>query len=242
MKFVSGITPSERRLVCALQRVVDSKEDNSLGPASLVDIAIALDVQDLFPLCVDMYNAHIIVCKDFLPAKVAAPLKNYARAISGSFSWAEAPCSFLISGGTVKCGVACHYWTNGCPETVLYKTNDGKVGIRRARTTEDLPEGIKYATGGMGLCTFYDPAADGFIGRYVDALRKTDHTVIGYKNGYFFLCYVPNATAKMVNQFAQDKMKFEYAIMLDGGGPAAINNEEIQINTRHMQYYIVQGV
>ena len=93
----------------------------------------------------------------------------------------------------------------------------------------------------MGLIDFYDPAEEGFKDQYADVLRKTDHTCIGYKNGYFFLCYVPNVFASGVNDFCK-KMNFEHAIMLDGGSPAAINNEEIQINTRAMQYYIVQGL
>ena len=87
----------------------------------------------------------------------------------------------------------------------------------------ELPDGIRWAVGAMGLLDNYDPAAEGFSGAYADVRRKTNHTVLGVKTGMVHLVYCRNMTGQQVNEFCRDKMKLELAVMLDGGHVAAIN-------------------
>lgn len=240
MKYVSGATAEEKRLVTSVQKNVGSYPDNSLGPVTFVDIAVKLGV-DCFPLAVDQYEWPCIICRDIVPTAVNAPLKNYANSISGSFSYQSKPCSILVSNGKAICGAACHAWL-GKPESVLYKTADGKVGIKRVTYVGELPANLKWAVGGVGLLGNYSPAAEGFTGAYADVLRSTSHTAIGYKRGLFYLVYVPaNHTAAQVNDWCR-KMNFEMAIMLDGGHVSAINSASKKLNTTQKQFYIVHGV
>ena len=52
--------------------------------------------------------------------------------------------------------------------------------------------------------------------------------------------YCKNMTAQQVNAFVRDKLKLEYAVMLDGGHVAAINAACSKINTNQRQYYAVR--
>ncbi len=240
MRSVSGTTPAERRLVTSIQTAVRSVPDNDMREQTLTDIARVVGAE-CWPLGISIFGSPVIIARDLTPAAVSGPLSGYKQAISGSFSYASKPCSILITQGKVVQSASCHCWTNGKPESVLYRLYDGAVGIRRVKTTDELPGGVKWAIGGVGLLASFDPAAEGFCGSYADVLRKTAHTFVGVKGGFCYLCYVSNMTGAQVNERAK-KLGLEYAIMLDGGHIAAINSESSQINTRQMQYYIVQGV
>ena len=138
--------------------------------------------------------------------------------------------------GTGVRGMSCHYPR---PESVLYKTTDGAVRIARVSSAAALG-GVVWAVGGMGLLDRYDPAAEGFTGVYSDVLRKTNHTVLGYKGGMLYGAYCKAMTAQQVNAFVRDKLKLKYAVMLDGGHVAAINAACSKINTNQRQYYAVR--
>ena len=131
---------------------------------------------------------------------------------------------------------SCHYPR---PESVLYKTTDGAVRIARVSSAAALG-GVVWAVGGLGLLDRYDPAAEGFTGAYSDVLRKTNHTVLGYKGGMLYGVYCKAMTAQQVNAFVRDKLKLEYAVMLDGGHVAAIHAAVSRINTNQRQYYAVR--
>lgn len=239
MRDVSGETPAEKRLVTATQTAVGAIADNYVGLQTMTDIARTVGAK-CFPLGVDIYSNPVIIAEDLTPSAVSAPLSRYANAISGSFSYNGKPCSILISNGKVICYEACHSWLN-YPESVLYRKNDGAYGIKRCYTTAELPSGIRWAIGGFGLLENFDPAAEGFMGQYADVLRKTNHTMVGYKGHHVYLCYCKNMTAGQVNDYAK-KLKLDDAVMLDGGHVSAINSESSRINTAQKQYYIVQGV
>lgn len=239
MRFVKGSTPAEIRAVTAWQRAIGAYPDNSVGMQVITDTLAVLGV-DVWPLNCTIFNCPVIIARDARPAKVKAPLKNYADAISGSFSSAQAPCSILVTDGATVCGYACHAHI-GKPESVLYRLNDGTFGVKRCTYSTELPAGVRWAVGGVGLLDNYNPAAEGFTGRYADVLRRTDHTMIGVKHNLVYLCYVKSTTGAGVNALAQ-KMGFAHAIMLDGGHVAAVNAAEDRINTGQTQYYIVQGV
>ena len=239
MRNASGTTPAETRLVTSFQTAIGALPDNSVGVQTISDAARLLGVE-CWPLGVTIFNHPVIIAKELTPAAVNGPLSGYKQAISGSFSYNCKPCSILITQGKVVCDSACHSWL-GKPESVLYRKYDGTFGIRRAMSAQELPNGIKWAIGGVGLLASYDPAAEGFTGTYADVLRKTAHTFVGCKGRHVYLCYVSGMTGQQVNAQAK-KLGLEMAVMLDGGHVAAINSESTQINVGQKQYYIVQGV
>lgn len=233
MKDVKGATSEEIRMIKAIQRSVGALDNGWIGNQTMSDIAARLGA-DCFPLNVELYGQPCIIARDIDPLNLSGRLPE--NAISGSFSWQGQPCSILVRGGKVVRGMSCHYPT---PESVLYKTLDGAVRIARVSSAAALG-GVVWAVGGLGLLDHYSPAAEGFTGAYSDVLRKTNHTVLGYKGGMLYGVYCRSMTAQQVNAFCRDKLKLTHAVMLDGGHVAAINGACSKINTRTRQFYAVR--
>lgn len=233
MKDVVGSTSEEVRMIKAIQRSVGALDNGWIGNQTLSDIAAKLGA-DCFPLNVELYGQPAILARDIDPLNLSGRLPE--NSISGSFSWQGAPCSILVRGGRVVRDWSCHYPR---PESVLYKTRDGAVRIARVASAAVLGN-VVWAVGGLGLLDLYNPAAEGFTGRFSDVLRRTDHTVLGYKGGMLYGAYCKAMTAQQVNAFVRDKLKLEYAVMLDGGHVAAINAACSKINTNQRQYYAVR--
>lgn len=233
MKDVVGSTSEEVRMIKAIQRSVGALDNGWIGNQTMSDIAARLGA-DCFPLNVELYGQPCILARDIEPVNMSGPLPK--NAISGSFSWQGQPCSILVRGGKVVRGMSCHYPT---PESVLYKIAGGAVRIARVSSVSAL-DNVVWAVGGMGLLGGYDPELDGFTGVYSDVLRKTNHTVLGCKGGMLYGVYCKNMTAQQVNAFCRDKLKLEYAVMLDGGHVAAIHAAVSRINTNQRQYYAVR--
>ena len=233
MKDVVGSTSEEVRMIKAIQRSVGALDNGWIGNQTLSDIAAKLGA-DCFPLNVELYGQPAILARDIDPLNLSGRLPE--NSISGSFSWQGAPCSILVRGGRVVRGMSCHYPT---PESVLYKTADGAVHIARVASAS-LLDNVVWAVGGMGLLGNYNPAAEGFTGAFSDVLRKTNHTVLGYKGGMLYGVYCRSMTAQQVNALCRDKLKLEYAVMLDGGHVAAIHAAVSRINTNQRQYYAVR--
>lgn len=235
MKDVVGSTSEEVRMIKAIQRSVGALDNGYVGNQTMSEIAAKLGA-NCFPLNVELYGQPAILARDIDPLDLSGRLPE--NSISGSFSWQGAPCSILVRGRRVVRGMSCHCPT---PESVLYKTQDGRVHMARVSSADALtPSGVVWAVGGMGLLGNYDPAAEGFAGAYSDVLRRTNHTVLGYKGGMLYGVYCKNMTAQQVNAFVRDKLKLEYAVMLDGGHVAAINAACSKINTNQRQYYAVR--
>lgn len=234
-------TASEKKLNKAIQASVDAVQDGILGPATAVDLAVKVGAE-CWPLTIKLYQMPVIVCRDIAAFNPAKGCKHFANSLSGSFSYQKKPCSILVNDGDVIFPSACHAFLDK-PESVLYRLHTGAFGVKRCRSTAELPAGVKWAVGGMGLLAFYDPAAEGFSGDYADVLRKTNHTVLGEKNGMVYLVYCRSMTGAEVNAFCRDKLGLRFAVMLDGGHVAAINGEEsfARINTSQTQYYMLQG-
>lgn len=233
MKDVVGSTSEEVRMIKAIQRSVGALDNGWIGNQTLSDIAAKLGA-DCFPLNVELYGQPAILARDIDPLNLSGRLPE--NSISGSFSWQGAPCSILVRGGRVVRGMSCHCPT---PESVLYKTRDGRVHMARVSSAAALGD-VVWAVGGLGLLDRYAPAAEGFTGAYADVLRKTNHTVLGYKGGLLYGVYCKNMTAQQVNAFVRGKLKLEYAVMLDGGHVAAIHAACSKINTNQRQYYAVR--
>ena len=236
MKDVVGSTSEEVRMIKAIQRSVGALDNGYVGNQTMSEIAAKLGA-DCFPLNVELYGQPAILARDIEPLNPKGPLPS--NAISGSFSDGYQPCSILIQDGKAVCWSACHYPT---PETVLYRTKDGRTYCKRvSHVSDDLPlADVRWAVGGMGLLGNFDPTAEGFTGRFSDVLRRTDHTLLGYKDGMLYGVYCRSMTAAQINAFAQDKLKLEHAIMLDGGHIAAINGACNKINTKQRQLYAVR--
>ena len=233
MKDVVGSTSEEVRMIKAIQRSVGALDNGWIGNQTLSDIAAKLGA-DCFPLNVELYGQPAILARDIDPLNLSGRLPE--NSISGSFSWQGAPCSILVRGGRVVRGMSCHCPT---PESVLYKTRDGRVHMARVSSAAALGD-VVWAVGGLGLLGNYNPAAEGFTGRFADVLRKTNHTALGYKGGMLYGVYCRSMTAQQVNALCRDKLKLEYAVMLDGGHVAAIHAAVSRINTNQRQYYAVR--
>ena len=227
MRDVKGVTSEEIRMIKAIQRSVGALENGWIGNQTLSDIAAKLGA-DCFPLNVELYGQPCILARDIDPLNLSGRLPE--NSISGSFSWQGQPCSILVRG------MSCHYPR---PESVLYKTTGGAVRIARVSSAAALGN-VVWAVGGMGLLGNYNPAAEGFTGAYSDVLRKTNHTVLGCKGGLLYGVYCRSMTAQQVNAFCRDKLKLEYAVMLDGGHVAAIHGACNKINTQTRQFYAVR--
>ena len=200
----------------------------------VVQDGLRRDVGFLIGLNVELYGQPCILARDIEPVNMSGPLPR--NAISGSFSWQGQPCSILVRGGRVVRDWSCHYPR---PESVLYKTAGGAVRIARVSSAAALGD-VVWAVGGMGLLGGYDPELDGFTGIYSDVLRKTNHTALGYKGGMLYGVYCRSMTAQQVNAFVRDKLKLDYAVMLDGGHVAAIHGACNKINTQTRQFYAVR--
>lgn len=233
MRDIKGSTSEEIRMIRAIQSSVGALDNGWIGNQTLSDIAAKLGA-DCWPLNVELYGQHCILARDIEPVNISGPLPK--NAISGSFSWQGQPCSILVRGGKVVRGMSCHYPR---PESVLYKIAGGAVRIARVSSAAALGN-VVWAVGGLGLLDRYDPAADGFTGIYSDVLRKTNHTVLGYKGGMLYGVYCRSMTAQQVNAFCRDKLKLTHAVMLDGGHVAAIHGACSKINTQTRQFYAVR--
>ena len=242
MKDFRGETNSEDRMIRAMQKAIGAQDNGWVGAQTMSDLAVAVSA-DCWPCTLRLYDMPVIIADDIIVCNPGMGCKNYANSISGSFSYQQKPCSILVNRGNVLCGSACHAWLDK-PESVLYRLNDGTFGMKRAKYVGELPEGIRWAVGAMGLLDNYDPAAEGFSGAYADVLRKTNHTVLGTKRGMVHLVYCRNMTGQQVNDFCRNKLKLELAVMLDGGHVAAINGEEnfAKINTSQAQYSLIQAI
>lgn len=245
LKDIKYSTASEKKMIQEIQRKVGAYDNGIIGTQTLSDIAIALGAIECFPVTLQMYGYPVIIGKDLIAWSPKSAISGYKDSMLGSFTYPRAttPCSFLINNGVCICGTSCHAHINK-PESVIYKLNDGTLGIKRALTVKDLPKNIKWAVGGMGLCGMYNPAAEGFTGAYSDVLRKTNHNVLGIKNGMVYGVYYKNMTGQQINEHCKDRMQFEKAILLDGGGLAAINGAErfAKINTGCKQGYAIQFI
>lgn len=242
MTNMTPATVSERKLTKAIQAAIGAAQDGILGPASAVDLAATLGA-DCWPLTIQLYSQPVIVCKDIMVSNPGKGTRHFPNSISGSFSYLKKPCSILVNRGQVLCSSACHAWL-GQPETVLYRLEDGRFGMKRCLSADELPDRIRWAVGGMGLGKTYAPKTEGFTGDYADVLRKTNHTVLGVKKGLVYLIYCKAMTGEQVNSFVKDKLLLDHAVMLDGGHVASINGEErfAQINTSQNQYYLIQAI
>jgi len=246
MNDVKPSTTNEDKMIKGIQLATGALANGIIGCQTLSEIAKKL-CPEVFPLTLQLYGYPMIIAKDIIACDPNSAVKNYENSISGSFTYpsSDKPCSILINGGKDIFSSACHAFL-GKPETVIYRKKDGSVGAKKCLSTSDLPDraNIVWAVGGMGLGKLYNPVEEGFSGECSDVVRKTNHTVLGIKDGFCYLVYFPNMSASQIYTACLGKLKFDYAILLDGGHIAAINGSErfAEINMNQYQGYIIQGV
>lgn len=242
MNDIKYSTQSEKKLITSIQKSVGALPNGYIGTDTLTALATKVGAE-CFPVTLSMYGQPTIVAKDLIAWSPKTSLKGYKNSMLGSFTYPRAttPCSVLISSGQTLCGNSCHAHI-GKPESVIYRT-DKDFGIKRVLNASELGK-VKWAIGGMGLCDMYNPSVEGFSGAYADVLRKTNHNVLGVKNGMVYGVYFKNMDASTINSYCKNKFCFEMAILLDGGGLAAMNGEEsfAQINVGTQQGYAIQFI
>lgn len=249
MKDISWETSEEKRRNIGLQHAIGALENGWIGNQTLTEMAIKL-CPEIFPLTLEIYGMPIIIGKDIIVFDPNNSLSAYKNSLSGSFSYPTGvtPCSIMVNNGKAICGSASHAWL-GFKESVIFEKSDGTIGICRAMYDTEIPDrqNVKWAVGGAGLLNNYNPKLEGFSrftvnGKtydYSDVWRKTNHTILGIKDGYKYGVYIKNMNGAEMNEFCK-KMKFEYAIKLDGGHIAAINSADFRINTAQSQGYAIQ--
>lgn len=250
MKDISWETSEEKRRNIGLQHSIGALENGWIGNQTLTEMAEKL-CPEIFPIAVGMYGQPVIVGKDIILFDPGGGLSGYSNSISGSFTYPAGvtPCSIMVNAGKTICGSSSHAWL-GFKESVIYEKFDGTIGICLAAYDTEIPDrkNVKWAVGGAGLLGNYDPKLEGFSAftangksyNYSDVWRRTNHTVLGIKKGFKYGVYIKNMNGTEINAFCRDKMKFEYAILLDGGHIAAINSPDFKINTAQKQGYALQ--
>jgi hypothetical protein len=248
MREFKGTTGSEVNLFKGIQRACGSYDNGIIGNQTMTELAINVGAK-CFPTTQLIYKQPTIVGNDLVVFDPNGPLKNYANSMLGSFTFPRAttPCSIMVGGGKVIFNDACRAW-KGYPEAVMYK-HKNKIKMGEFKYASQLPNGTEWAVGGFGLLDYWNPSGQGFKvidGKdyYNTVAYKTNHNVLGYKLGKVWGVYFKNMTATQVNAMCRDKFLFEHAIMLDGGGLAAINGAErfAQININKVQGYALQFV
>jgi len=250
MNTVKGSTDNENKLIITTQEGIGSEVDGEAGIQYFTDVACKLNI-DCFPLTVKIWGAPVIIADDIIPFSAGgATLSDYRNTINGSFYAGERPCSILVQDGITQHAEACHIYYDK-PESVLYRTVAGEMGIMRVKTVKELPKCLLWAVGGCGLLSNYDPKAEGFCvctkgnktENFSDVINANNHAMLGVKNRHLYLVYCANMTGNQVNAFAK-KLRLEMAILMDGGHVAGINGTETfaKINTKEKQYYMIQGV
>jgi len=232
----------------AFQTAQKLEVDGIVGPMTWLALTgSTITPPVVYPQTVLLSGMPAIIANDIVVASPHTGVRYFENSMTGGFNNGAGPCSICVIDGKVICGTACHS-TYGCPETVIYRTCDGVIGIKRVMSVDELPGNLWWAVGGLGLGSAYNPNAEGFKlmsdgKNFSDVIRDTDHCMLGVKNGYFYLVYCASMTGAQVNAFAVT-LGLEMAIMLDGGGWAAINGSEsfAQKNLDHIQLFMVQGV
>lgn len=243
MKDIYYTTQNEKKVIAAMQKKLNVAANGVIGMNTLSSLAFMVGADVPLPVTLELYGQPTIIGNDLIAWSPKTSLKSYENSMLGSFTYPRAttPCSILVNNGEVICGVSCHAHLDK-PESVVYRLKDGTFGIKRVKSANELPKNVKWAVGGMGLLDMYDPKAEGFDGQYADVLRNANHNVLGIKNGKVYGVYFKNKTAVQINTMCKNNFHFDMAILLDGGGLAAINGTEAwaKLNVDVKQGYAIQ--
>lgn len=197
---------------------------------------------------------HFILTAE--PKKViVAELKNkkscydFANCISGTFQWQNKANSILFSWGNQISNSSAHGWL-GFPDTVIWCDKLGVMHICDGIFLQTATKvNVLWAVGGMGLGKHYNPKKQGYAKfvkngvtyNYSDVTRKTNHTVLAFKDNIVYGFYFNNLSATQINKYLE-KIGINDAVLLDGGHVAACNTTAGSRNARQPQHNILQFV
>lgn len=250
MNDIKYTTENERQFFVAMQKKLNIDANGVLGMNTLTTLAFQAGADVPLPRTLEMYGYPVIIGNDILAFNPNGAIKNYANSMLGSFTYPRAttPCSILVNNRQVVWNDACRAWA-GYPEAVIYRLTDGTFGCGEFKYASELPKNVKWAVGGFGLLDLWNPDGQGFktingTDYYNTVAYKTYHNVLGLKNGKVYGIMYRAMTAVQVNEHCKKKMRFDHAIMLDGGGLAAINGTEsfAQYHTGLKQGYAIQFI
>lgn len=173
---------------------------------------------------------------------------DFKYSISGSFTSPSGvkPCSILVNDGKVIRRESCHYptWDGRKPETVIWRKNDGELGMSLIHLADELPSDIDWAIGGGqivkdGVAEFNE-VAEGFTGRFSDVFRSTAHCAVGFdKFGNVLGVYHKSCTLRDFQRRCVS-IGMVNGIFVDGGHISAINAGGLIANINQKQGYIIQ--
>lgn len=248
MNDVKYSTNNEKKMNCALQKAIGAYENGILGAQTISDTVIALGIKSCFPLTLQIYGKPTIIASDLILFDPNGGLSAYKNSMLGSFTYPSGvkPCSIMIDSGHDIYSCSCHAHLNK-PEAVIYRNKDGTFGGGLFMNTTEIRKvspNVKWAIGGCGLGRLYDPVKQGFVGKYGDVLNVNNHTVLGVKNNMLYGVYYAKMSGAQINSHVVEKMKFDFALLLDGGHLAAINGDEkfAKINVNEKQGYAIQFI
>lgn len=260
MNEFRGQTAEEQKMFKAIQRAMGILDNSIIGTDTMSSIAIKLGAK-CFPLALTMYGCPTVIAKNIKPFDPNGGIAKFPYTISGSFTHPTggAPCSILVDKGLPVHTYSCHAY-KGFPESVLYKTQSGRIGVQRVMYLSEIKEPLEWAVGGMGLLDNFDPIAEGFNHGDEGVLRICGHNILGVKNGYLYGVCIPsmgynytqlsalNAESKKyydaypVNKLCKNKFMFDYAVQLDGGSVFQYNIAQFQRNINQTCGYAIQFI
>ena len=238
----------------AIQRVVGTLDDGKAGPSTWNNFykhfgnSGSIDIR--YPYDTKEFGCYVITSTYDRVKPVdndgRSGVGSYAYSMSGSFTYpsGQRPISIMVKDGVVISSVACHYWTMDKPEGVLYCHYDGSYGMKQCKLANELPEGVKWAVGGLTMIRdgkpYFQFAVEGFTGKYSDVKRTTAHNAIGFdKYGnvlgvYHPYCSLASFQSRCISLGMVD------GISLDGGSVSAINTPTYKKNLYTRQGYAIQ--
>lgn len=141
---------------------------------------------------------------------------DIANFVNGGYFMLQANGKTFCQHHLVDCGnVLSNYATHGKAVSTLCVYNDGTVLVKKI---EDISEenNLKFAISGASLT---DYKSEGFLGKFLDIIRCTSRTYIGYRksDNKIVICVRPSTTiARAAKTFKN--LKVDVGITLDGGG------------------------
>lgn len=84
---------------------------------------------------------------------------------------------------------------------------------------------VRWAISGISLYPVWDTKKEGFVGPYVDVLRATAHTAIGFRGKKVYLIASDRkyTLEEFRNRILNSSIGFDGLIALDGGGSTQMN-------------------
>lgn len=233
--YYKPIDTLTRNQIKEMQGVYGVLQDGIMGKQTINGDYLSNTQGNLLPYSRDFYGVKVFFGKDVDIIDndgQGVRVRDYPLSMAACFHYNMETISIMMKNGAPideQAKTSCHYWLDK-PESVVYKTYDGKFGMMRVKWYKELPYNVEWAIGGLGLID-YKPVTEGFSGAFADVLRNTKHTVFGItETNHTCLMHFPNHTGGQVKDYIDNKQKLKYAVMLDGGHVPAYNDGDSVFN------------